>query len=333
MTGTLIYVLSKALLKRRLLCRICCCCFHRQNNSASVRNRNRRELHQWRAIMGATALPLSLPPFQNFSSSVPSSNEVDNILDELLVQTMLFRFMTQERLRQHDNDVNLGEINNDDDHTNDSDIEMARAEAENGEASFDVISPQHTRRRRIVPMLNLHTKEYIDNAIVSQSSSECLCSICLSEFKVGEVIATSSLTSGGCSHVFHEECIKGWLRRENTCPLCKQVFASQSLEGVHDTQTMQDETTSIGEEQRLRNLLRSMRFHRPISNLNQATSWFNYFLGAALDLGAEDDPQYEEVNNVQFRAIRIDNENTTDPTNHADVVESVTHEISPSSST
>ena len=49
---------------------------------------------------------------------------------------------------------------------------------------------------------------------LSENKKKCL--ICLDEFKNGQ--KTISLP---CTHLFHSECIKKWMKQENFCPLCK----------------------------------------------------------------------------------------------------------------
>lgn len=43
------------------------------------------------------------------------------------------------------------------------------------------------------------------------------CSICLSEFNKDEV----ALILPECEHLFHEECIKEWFKRNHFCPFCR----------------------------------------------------------------------------------------------------------------
>ncbi len=44
------------------------------------------------------------------------------------------------------------------------------------------------------------------------------CSICLDDFKDGDII--KSLPS--CNHQFHAECVKNWLATQASCPMCRQ---------------------------------------------------------------------------------------------------------------
>jgi hypothetical protein len=46
------------------------------------------------------------------------------------------------------------------------------------------------------------------------------CSICLCDFDLGELVTT--LPCDG-KHSFHETCIRKWLQRQNSCPLCQKM--------------------------------------------------------------------------------------------------------------
>ncbi|XP_010456887.1 PREDICTED: RING-H2 finger protein ATL10-like [Camelina sativa] len=51
------------------------------------------------------------------------------------------------------------------------------------------------------------------------------CSICLKSL----VSSSEILTRMGCSHVFHGYCLLKWLKRKNTCPLCRTVLYDDQL--------------------------------------------------------------------------------------------------------
>ncbi|KAF8117095.1 hypothetical protein N665_0012s0104 [Sinapis alba] len=54
---------------------------------------------------------------------------------------------------------------------------------------------------------------YADNA--AAASSDCI--VCLSTLKTGEEVRKL-----GCRHVFHKQCLEGWLQHLNfNCPLCR----------------------------------------------------------------------------------------------------------------
>ena len=44
-----------------------------------------------------------------------------------------------------------------------------------------------------------------------------VCSICFSEYKVGEKVKKLS-----CIHYYHTSCITNWLTRKKECPVCKR---------------------------------------------------------------------------------------------------------------
>jgi hypothetical protein len=54
------------------------------------------------------------------------------------------------------------------------------------------------------------------------SENRPVCVICLETYLDGEMVSRSSNLC--CSHVFHPECIIGWLRAKNECPCCRQTY-------------------------------------------------------------------------------------------------------------
>ncbi|KAG6538149.1 hypothetical protein ZIOFF_003261 [Zingiber officinale] len=52
--------------------------------------------------------------------------------------------------------------------------------------------------------------------MVTTTAEDTSCSICLDDFEV----MTQALAMP-CGHSFHEGCLKEWLRRRNSCPLCR----------------------------------------------------------------------------------------------------------------
>jgi len=47
------------------------------------------------------------------------------------------------------------------------------------------------------------------------------CSICLMQWEMGDVISVTQ-----CSHSFHQRCVRDWLRRSKTCPMCRETVTS-----------------------------------------------------------------------------------------------------------
>lgn len=56
-----------------------------------------------------------------------------------------------------------------------------------------------------------------DESNRSRLGCDCVCSVCLSGFEVGDPMRALE----PCGHVFHRACIDLWLLRRADCPLCK----------------------------------------------------------------------------------------------------------------
>lgn len=64
------------------------------------------------------------------------------------------------------------------------------------------------------------------NDMESMLKEEKQCPICVEEFtKESEVVALPCNEK----HIYHARCIEQWLRRHNTCPLCKVEVLSGGL--------------------------------------------------------------------------------------------------------
>ncbi|KAM7270835.1 hypothetical protein ACFE04_030049 [Oxalis oulophora] len=62
-------------------------------------------------------------------------------------------------------------------------------------------------------------EEMIENLMripFNENSTERVYAICFVEFSLGEEVIYMH-----CSHIFHEECVVTWLRRDNSCPMCR----------------------------------------------------------------------------------------------------------------
>lgn len=55
------------------------------------------------------------------------------------------------------------------------------------------------------------------------------CAVCLSDYKVGEVLLRLP-----CGHHFHSQCGNKWLHRSKNCPLCRGDVASQGSSSLKD---------------------------------------------------------------------------------------------------
>ncbi|PIN23270.1 hypothetical protein CDL12_04036 [Handroanthus impetiginosus] len=59
---------------------------------------------------------------------------------------------------------------------------------------------------------------------------ETLCCVCLGEFEVKEELVQVPT----CKHIFHTDCIRHWLHKNSTCPLCRApVFSDNSSKSQH----------------------------------------------------------------------------------------------------
>lgn len=70
---------------------------------------------------------------------------------------------------------------------------------------------------------NFYKKDSIKNGYKQITNTDPLlekeCCICLSEYKIKEY--KRELT---CGHIFHKRCCDRWLKKNNTCPICREKF-------------------------------------------------------------------------------------------------------------
>ncbi len=73
-------------------------------------------------------------------------------------------------------------------------------------------------------MERLHREKYTDGS--AQPENDCI--ICMEHFKPGD-----SFTRLPCDprHIFHTNCIEGWLSRAKKCPMCNCKITKESLQG------------------------------------------------------------------------------------------------------
>ena len=50
---------------------------------------------------------------------------------------------------------------------------------------------------------------------IFEVEKEYICPICISRKRKKKLIALE------CGHVFHKKCIKGWLKKNQSCPMCR----------------------------------------------------------------------------------------------------------------
>ena len=96
------------------------------------------------------------------------------------------------------------------------------------------------------------SEEFINNIEERVVSGEFLkrgkqCSICLEDFKVNDKYMVLPCSTGeeNEKHVFHsgnDDCsgVKEWLKRNNSCPLCREEFPKEPIETGETIETMLD---------------------------------------------------------------------------------------------
>ena len=62
------------------------------------------------------------------------------------------------------------------------------------------------------------------NCIIKLDPEKKNCIICLEDFKNGDKAIILP-----CIHLFHNECIKNWLKTQNTCPICKYKLTGENM--------------------------------------------------------------------------------------------------------
>jgi len=70
------------------------------------------------------------------------------------------------------------------------------------------------------------------------------CSICMESYKLNE-----SVYNLPCEHQYHKECIKTWLKSNNTCPICRYEFPIQKYEEVEDIDFIPDIMTDLTDDE------------------------------------------------------------------------------------
>jgi len=57
---------------------------------------------------------------------------------------------------------------------------------------------------------------------LSEGESGSECSICLEIYRSGQEVSILS-----CSHEYHSSCIKGWMMKNRSCPMCRKDIHNQ----------------------------------------------------------------------------------------------------------
>jgi len=98
-----------------------------------------------------------------------------------------------------------------------------------------------------------------DNASDCDSLNRDVCSICMMEIVDGEKVGALS-----CNHLFHVDCLKEWIKRKNSCPLCQ----SPNIARIKTSTSTSHSSRNVIPSQRTINDVRDngeRLLHRPIS--------------------------------------------------------------------
>ena len=103
------------------------------------------------------------------------------------------------------------------------------------------------------------------------------CSVCLVEYMESEIVSLLP-----CSHQFHEDCIKYWLKDQDTCPLCRAHLGkiinnteeptSHSTQPIEDTAEYTDQPATAvlqAEEPTVEQAVQQLRNPAPTAHINQ----------------------------------------------------------------
>lgn len=84
-----------------------------------------------------------------------------------------------------------------------------------------------------------HTTDDDDGDGDGDSLEAPTCTICFCPFEEGDRIGDLP-----CRHEFHVDCLKGWLQRRNSCPLCNARLGRPERPGLPSDSSMRDLDTS-----------------------------------------------------------------------------------------
>jgi hypothetical protein len=86
----------------------------------------------------------------------------------------------------------------------------------------------HPEDKALEILANLETHIFDGTSFEQQEGELChgACAICLSAWDLQDQMKLTP-----CGHAFHEECLKGWLTRKQTCALCRKALTSCTSAG------------------------------------------------------------------------------------------------------
>lgn len=121
-----------------------------------------------------------------------------------------------------DEDDEDEEFEEEEDYDDDEDDEEDEEEDEYEEYESEMNEIDEIERRLIeflksecldAKLNELPTIRFVNDEELDESEKEC--SICIEEYKVNDRLKVIA-----CAHKFHSDCIRAWLKKNETCPLC-----------------------------------------------------------------------------------------------------------------
>lgn len=95
----------------------------------------------------------------------------------------------------------------------------------NGMSQFNQIQAQrqHLIRGVTASQRTSQYEQYLVSKTFAGRGEHDACSICQANFEYNEEVCYLS-----CNHIFHRECIVGWLELSKKCPNCRQEVRKQN---------------------------------------------------------------------------------------------------------
>ena len=75
-----------------------------------------------------------------------------------------------------------------------------------------------------------HAYVYTNSRVFRESDMNEICSICLGQFDTGNRVHVAPK----CGHQFHPNCMRKWIQRSFTCPLCRRDLRECTFQFVPD---------------------------------------------------------------------------------------------------
>ncbi len=142
----------------------------------------------------------------------PNENNINfrNIASNLNSNTNRIRFQRVRRSFPFEEDDSLNDSPNDENNNYSDDMDL--------NDSYD-LSDRDPIRDEII--LSFPISKIKDISKLTDEKKRCL--ICLDNYKIGD----DSIILP-CIHIFHAECIKKWMKKKNSCPICKTKISSDN---------------------------------------------------------------------------------------------------------